>query len=55
MPRAQGFDALWPRVLRVAGLGIALYEILVDRMAHPEVLLLAGPMMGLSSFLKEGA
>lgn len=54
-PTIQPFDRLWPRVLRVTGLGLALYEVLVDRMAHPEVLLLAGPMMGLPSLFKEGA
>lgn len=50
----EGFDLIWLRLLRVTGLLIALHQVFIDRFAHPEALLLAGPMMGLASLLKEG-
>lgn len=51
---AAAFDTCWPRILRVVGLVMATFELFVDRMEHPEVMLVAGPMMGLANLLKGG-
>lgn len=53
MGLVEHFDLFWPRVIRVAGLTIALWEVFIEQMQHPEVLLIAGPMMGLANLLKE--
>lgn len=42
----------WPQAVRVAGLGIALYETIIEKVDRPSLLILAAGMMGLDSVLK---
>ena len=46
------FDVTFVRLLRVVGLGLTIFEVVVYRVEHPELLLLTGPMMGIASLLK---
>lgn len=52
---AEKFDMIYVRLLRVAGLVLALHEVFINDMANPETLLLAGSMIGGANLLKPGA
>lgn len=43
----NGWDKIWPRIVQVAGLGIAIYETVVERVDRPSLLLLAAGMIGI--------
>jgi hypothetical protein len=45
------FDRTWPKILRLSGLGIALYETAIDKVDRPSLLILAAGMMGLQNVL----
>lgn len=41
------FDNTWPKVVKIAGLAIAIWETVVDKTDRPSLLILAAGMMGL--------
>jgi len=41
------FDEQWPRIVKVCGLLIAIWETVVDEVDRPSLLILAAGMMGL--------
>jgi hypothetical protein len=49
---AAVFAVQFSIVIRWAGLGIAIYETVVERIDRPSLLFLAGGMMGLHEILK---
>jgi hypothetical protein len=46
------FTLTFGQVVRYAGLAIALYETLVEKVDRPSLLILAAGMMGLDSIIK---
>lgn len=46
------WDTYWPRIVQVAGLGIAIYETLFERLDRPSLLILAAGMMGMNAVYK---
>lgn len=45
-------DKLWPWMLRLLGVSIVLWQLLVDQVDRPYLLLLAGGMLGLEQVVK---
>lgn len=45
-------EKTWPWVLRFIGLGIVLWQLLVDQVDRPYMLLLAGGLLGLEQVTK---
>lgn len=41
------WEVIWPRVVQVCGLCIAIWETIVDQVDRPSLLILAAGMMGL--------
>lgn len=44
-------EKIWPWIVRVTGIGIAVYETLFEHVDRPTLLLLAAAMIGLPSFI----
>lgn len=47
-------DRWWPTLLRYSGLALGAWEIAIDGLSNPSVLILAAGMMGLKDVLAQG-
>lgn len=52
MPKPNRKGLTFPKLVQYCGLGIALYETVVEKIDRPSLLILAAGMMGLDSILK---
>ncbi len=53
-PRGGDSERLWLWLVRITGLGIAIWETVIDMADRPALLLLAAGMMGLKTVIDYG-
>jgi hypothetical protein len=51
-PSHWTLDYLWPWIVRFVGLGIAVYETIVENSDRPSLLVLSAGMIGLPEFVR---
>ena len=45
-------ERAWPWIVRLTGIGIAIYETVIEHADRPTLLLLAAAMIGLPEFIR---